>query len=147
LDQGVIGDITVDHPDPAKTIEVVPDGHLDPDPDDWPWDWWDDFCRMKLENIRLGHIPGEAARLAYEVLKARAATPWRSVVSTWPIERRQVWGDLAGRLQDAGANWRDAERQAFEATKSPEDALVLPPRPDPSRPLIGPRPTPWNTLV
>src|SRR4051794_18695482 len=43
------------------------------EPDDWPASWAADFEEMKAENIRLGHIPGEAARLAYEVLKARAA--------------------------------------------------------------------------
>jgi hypothetical protein len=33
----------------------------------------EDFNAMAAENRALGHAPGEAARLAYEVLKARAS--------------------------------------------------------------------------
>jgi hypothetical protein len=43
--------------------------------------------------------------------------PWRSVVSRWPIARRQEWGDRANRLQDAGLEWKEAERLAFDELK------------------------------
>jgi hypothetical protein len=37
---------------------------------------------------------------------------------TWPVERRQRWGELANMLEDAGIPWPEHERQAFERTKS-----------------------------
>jgi hypothetical protein len=39
---------------------------------------------------------------------------WRPTVARWPIDRRQAWGDRANALQDAGLNWKEAERTAFE---------------------------------
>jgi hypothetical protein len=83
------------------------------EPTDWPESWAVDFRDMVDENIRLGHPPGEASRLAFLVLEARAAAPWRAVVAAWSIDRRQRWGDRAGALQDAGTGWREAERIAF----------------------------------
>ena len=39
---------------------------------------------------------------------------WRPTVARWPIDRRQAWGDRANALQDAGLDWKEAERMAFE---------------------------------
>jgi hypothetical protein len=39
---------------------------------------------------------------------------WRVSVGRWPIERRQRWGNRANELQDAGLDWKEAERVAFE---------------------------------
>jgi hypothetical protein len=47
----------------------------------------------------------------------RSTLPWRSVVARWPIDRRQRWGDRANKLQDAGLDWREAERAAFDELK------------------------------
>ena len=42
------------------------------EPGDWPMGWWDDFDVLKAEYVAMGEFTGEAARLAYEHLKARA---------------------------------------------------------------------------
>ena len=39
---------------------------------------------------------------------------WRPTVARWSIDRRQIWGDRANALQDAGLDWKEAERTAFE---------------------------------
>ena len=39
---------------------------------------------------------------------------WRVSVARWPIDRRQRWGNRANELQDAGLDWKEAERVAFE---------------------------------
>jgi hypothetical protein len=91
------------------------------DPDDWPETWRSDFAEMRAENVRLGYPPGEAAHLAYLVLKSRAACPWRATVATWPLELRRRWGERAGELQDGGDDWRDAERIAFDEVEGRGD--------------------------
>ena len=39
---------------------------------------------------------------------------WRPTIARWPIDRRQDWGDRANALQDAGLDWKEAERLAFD---------------------------------
>jgi hypothetical protein len=43
---------------------------------------------------------------------------WRSVVATWPIERRQKWADLAEGNQEAGMAWKEAEWAAYRKVTS-----------------------------
>ncbi len=45
----------------------------------------------------------------------RPTPPWRAVVSSWPIARRQEWADLAAVHEAAGMSWREAEGLAFAA--------------------------------
>jgi hypothetical protein len=97
-----------------------------PEPaDDWPEAWSADFADLVAENRQVGYPSGVAAALAYRLLQARAAAPWRAVVAAWSIEQRQRWGIRASELQDAGADWRDAERIAFgEIEPSTEESRV-----------------------
>ncbi len=50
---------------------------------------------------------------------ARASAPvfhplaYRSVVASWPVEWRELWGQRANDLEETGLSWRDAETQAF----------------------------------
>ncbi len=50
---------------------------------------------------------------------ARPSTPvfhplaYRSVVASWPLEWRELWGQRANDLEETGLSWRDAETQAF----------------------------------
>jgi hypothetical protein len=44
----------------------------------------------------------------------RPWTPRPAELATWPIERRQRWGELANRLDDQGIPWPEHERQAYE---------------------------------
>ncbi len=50
---------------------------------------------------------------------ARATTPvfhplaYRSVVASWPLQWRELWGQRANELEETGLSWRDAETQAF----------------------------------
>jgi hypothetical protein len=40
--------------------------------------------------------------------------PRSQELATWPIQWRERWGRLAGRLEDKGHAWQDAERISFE---------------------------------
>ena len=50
---------------------------------------------------------------------ARPSTPvfhplaYRSVVASWPLEWRELWGQRVNDLEETGLSWRDAETQAF----------------------------------
>lgn len=108
------GRITVDVPSRDGMLSAVASSLMDPGPDpgDWPDSWWSNFDAMVSENVKLGYHPGVAAELAYEVLKSRASCPWRQEIADWPVSRREAWGRRAAELQDAGVDWRDAERRA-----------------------------------
>ena len=43
-----------------------------------------------------------------------APLPWRDVLATWPDPWRKQWGVRANELEDAGHDWREAERLAFD---------------------------------
>lgn len=38
-------------------------------------------------------------------------------LATWPLWKRQRWGELANKLEAAGLTWQDAERKAYEQTR------------------------------
>lgn len=40
-----------------------------------------------------------------------------SDLATWPIWKRQAWGELANKLEASGLTWQDAERKAYEQTR------------------------------
>jgi hypothetical protein len=64
---------------------------------------------------------------------APAPPPWRAVLATWDVPRRERWGRRANALQDDGLGWREAERRAFlEMTAGP------PPGPPALRIWVGP---------
>jgi hypothetical protein len=67
-----------------------------------------------------GSLMSRTAEVRAHRLKGRPSSrlPWRSVVARWPIDRRQRWGDRANQLQDAGLDWREAERIAFDELKT-----------------------------
>ncbi len=50
---------------------------------------------------------------------ARITTPvfhplaYRSVVASWTLQWRELWGQRANELEETGLSWRDAETQAF----------------------------------
>jgi hypothetical protein len=54
----------------------------------------------------------EAAEIAEPETPSRLF--WRVSVARWRIDRRQRWGNRANELQDAGLDWKEAERVAFE---------------------------------
>ncbi len=39
-------------------------------------------------------------------------------LASWPVERRQQWGELANELEAAGIPWPEHERQAYERIKT-----------------------------
>lgn len=58
--------------------------------------------------------------LRFPALADPAPKPWRAIVATWLIPRRQRWADRTAALEDAGLGWRASERQAFdEITATP----------------------------
>jgi hypothetical protein len=40
--------------------------------------------------------------------------PWRAVIGTWDVPRRDDWARRVNALESAGLGWREAERRAFE---------------------------------
>lgn len=74
------------------------------EPEDWPIGWWDDFDVLKAEHIAMGEIPGEAARLAYEHLKARARGMG---LATGDAPRLETWTDPAYDDIDFDTDLRD----------------------------------------
>lgn len=84
-----------------------------PREEEWPESWLREFEGIRATAERGGFPPGEAAAGAYRCLEARAACPWRAYVAEWPDDRREEWGIRAGKLQDAGEHWREAERRAY----------------------------------
>lgn len=129
----VIDGITVDEPDPAKMKAAVEEVLSEPgeDPEDWPASWWPDFDKKKAAYSRRGHVEGEAARLAYEDLKARARLRWRTTLARWPLERRQAWGERANALEAEGLPWDEAERRACAEVRSQGDTRWASPIPTP----------------
>lgn len=43
-------------------------------------------------------------------------------LARWPISDRQRWGEMANRLEAEGANWREAERHAYETVRGEREA-------------------------
>ncbi|MEJ7637921.1 MAG: hypothetical protein WKF75_08060 [Singulisphaera sp.] len=39
--------------------------------------------------------------------------PWRQILPTWSVDRREQWGRRANALQVEGLAWHDAEARAF----------------------------------
>ncbi len=71
----------------------------------------------------------ELARLKAAVLALLAAGPelpsWPprpAELAGWPVESREKWGRRANELEDAGLDWRSAERQAFGEVKAERSA-------------------------
>jgi hypothetical protein len=55
-----------------------------------------------------------AVRVEPSPPKPRTGLFWRPIVARWSLDRRQFWGDRANELQDAGFDWKEAERVAYE---------------------------------
>ncbi len=73
-------------------------------------------------------LPLWYAALVAPAVRVEPASPqshpglfWRAIVARWPLDRRQRWGDRANELQDAGFDWREAERVAFEEITDDHD--------------------------
>jgi hypothetical protein len=64
-----------------------------------------------------------AAPVALEPLKMM---PWRHVLPTWPLSRRERWGRRANELAEAGVLWPEDERRAFAETLAEREAGVEP---------------------
>src|SRR5262245_29125911 len=48
---------------------------------------------------------------------ASFSTPWPPrprELASWPVERRQQWGELANQFEDEGVKWPESERRAYE---------------------------------
>lgn len=76
-----------------------------------------------------------------------APAPWRRppALGVWPLAWRQEWADRAEQFEDAGLDWREAEREAFEDVAGRFDPAALDdldaPRPGPREPEPTERPS------
>lgn len=88
-----------------------------------PWSLVDKLRWLDLaaEIERNGATRDESEELAYREMLADGVTipdpirvsACREIVATWPISRRQAWGDLANRLSAEGWEWPTDEQEAF----------------------------------
>jgi DNA primase len=93
--------------------------------------YWDDPNAMLQDGVDLRTWVREG--LGTEPL-------WWREVATWPEERQELWAERAAILEiDGGLPWDEAERQAFEAVRSPQRAMSAMPW-SPGRPCIRPWP-------
>jgi hypothetical protein len=54
----------------------------------------------------------------------KSTPPWPPrprELASWPIERRQRWGEMANQFEDQGLAWNEAERRAFDIVKAASD--------------------------
>lgn len=64
---------------------------------------------------------------------SESLTPWRELLAKWPDDWRERWGLRANQLEEQGADWIEAERQAMNETmilkrQAPTVAAVERPR-------------------
>jgi hypothetical protein len=68
-------------------------------------------CRAEL----LAELSSQPVELSPQPWPPRPAE-----LATWPIAKRQRWGERANALEDEGLCWKDAERQAFLEVQATE---------------------------